>query len=147
LQQELQKARALRMNNACLVGRLTREPDVRYTQEGKAVARFTLAVDDYKETDFISCVAFDKQAEWLEKWASKGTKVELTGKIKTGSYTNKDGVKVYYTEVRANNVGFGESKADAENRGQTQSQQPQTENDGSGFMNIPDGIDEELPFK
>ena len=147
MQQELQKARALRMNNACLVGRLTREPDVRYTQEGKAVARFTLAVDDYKETDFISCVAFDKQAEWLEKWASKGTKVELTGKIKTGSYTNKDGVKVYYTEVRANNVGFGESKADAENRGQTQSQQPQTEDDGSDFMNIPDGIDEELPFK
>ncbi|RKM60999.1 single-stranded DNA-binding protein [Butyrivibrio sp. CB08] len=135
------------MNNACLVGRLTREPDVRYTQEGKAVARFTLAVDDYKETDFISCVAFDKQAEWLEKWASKGTKVELTGKIKTGSYTNKDGVKVYYTEVRANSVGFGESKTDAENRGQTQSQQPQTEDDGSGFMNIPDGIDEELPFK
>lgn len=137
------------MNIAALTGRLTREPDVRYTNEGKAVARFTLAVDDYKDTDFISCVAFEKQAEWLEKWASKGTKVELTGKIKTGNYTNKDGVKVYYTEVRANSVGFGESKADAENRGQTQSQQPseQAADDGSGFMSIPDGIDEELPFK
>ena len=135
------------MNIAALVGRLTKEPDVRYTQEDKAVARFTLAVDDYKDTDFISCVAFDKQAEWLEKWASKGTKVELTGKIKTGSYTNRDGAKVYYTEVRANSVGFGESKADAENRGQAQEQQTAQQDNGSGFMDIPDGLDEELPFK
>jgi len=134
------------MNIAALVGRLTKEPVITYTQDSRAVARFTLAVDDYKDTDFISCVAFDKQAEWLEKWASKGTKVELTGKIKTGSYTNRDGAKVYYTEVRANSVGFGESKADAENRGQAQEQQPQQDN-GSGFMDIPDGLDEELPFK
>lgn len=135
------------MNIAALVGRLTKEPVITYTQDSRAVARFTLAVDDYKDTDFISCVAFDKQAEWLEKWASKGTKVELTGKIKTGSYTNRDGAKVYYTEVRANSVGFGESKTEAENRGQTQEQQPAQQDNGSGFMNIPDGLDEELPFK
>ena len=135
------------MNIAALVGRLTKEPVITYTQDSRAVARFTLAVDDYKDTDFISCVAFDKQAEWLEKWASKGTKVELTGKIKTGSYTNKDGAKVYYTEVRANSVGFGESKADAENRGQAQEQQTAQQDNGSGFMDIPDGLDEELPFK
>ena len=134
------------MNIAALVGRLTKEPVITYTQDSRAVARFTLAVDDYKDTDFISCVAFDKQAEWLEKWASKGTKVELTGKIKTGSYTNRDGAKVYYTEVRANSVGFGESKTEAENRGQTQGQPAQQDN-GSGFMDIPDGLDEELPFK
>lgn len=134
------------MNIAALVGRLTKEPVITYTQDSRAVARFTLAVDDYKDTDFISCVAFDKQAEWLEKWASKGTKVELTGKIKTGSYTNRDGAKVYYTEVRANSVGFGESKTEAENRGQTQ-EQPAQQDNGSGFMDIPDGLDEELPFK
>ena len=135
------------MNIAALVGRLTKEPVITYTQDSRAVARFTLAVDDYKDTDFISCVAFDKQAEWLEKWASKGTKVELTGKIKTGSYTNRDGAKVYYTEVRANSVGFGESKTEAENRGQAQEQQPAQQGNGSGFMDIPDGLDEELPFK
>lgn len=135
------------MNIAAIVGRLTKEPVITYTQDSRAVARFTLAVDDYKDTDFISCVAFDKQAEWLEKWASKGTKVELTGKIKTGSYTNRDGAKVYYTEVRANSVGFGESKADAENRGQAQEQQTAQQDNGSGFMDIPDGLDEELPFK
>lgn len=134
------------MNIAALVGRLTKEPVITYTQDSRAVARFTLAVDDYKDTDFISCVAFDKQAEWLEKWASKGTKVELTGKIKTGSYTNRDGAKVYYTEVRANSVGFGESKTEAENRGQAQ-EQPAQQDNGSGFMDIPDGLDEELPFK
>ncbi len=135
------------MNNVSLTGRLTRPAEIRYTQgdTSKAVARFTLAVDDYKDTDFISCVAFDKQAEWVEKWTNKGTKVELTGKIKTGSYTKQDGTKVYYTEVRANSVGFGESKADAENRGQAQ--QPQQAADNSdGFMQIPDGIDDELPF-
>lgn len=139
------------MNNAVLSGRLTKNAEVRYGGEdgSVAIARFTLAVQDYKGTDFISIRALGKQAEWVEKWTSKGTKVELTGKIKTGSYTSKQtGNKVYYTEVLANSVGFGESKTEAEARsGSRQQEEPQESmTDADGFMNIPDGIDEELPF-
>lgn len=102
-----------------------------------------------KGTDFINIRALGKQAEWVEKWTSKGTKVELTGKIKTGSYTSKQtGNKVYYTEVLANSVGFGESKTEAEARsGSRQQEEPrESMTDADGFMSIPDGIDEELPF-
>ena len=133
------------MNIAALVGRLTKEPDARYTQDGKAVARFTLAVDDYKDTDFISCVAFDKQAEWVEKWANKGTKVELTGRLKTGHYTGKDGKEVYYTEVLVNSIGFGETKYEAEQRAGRGQQT--AEDTGAGFMDIPDDAADELPFR
>lgn len=135
------------MNNVSLSGRLTKNPDTRYGGQDSSVAisRFTIAVDDYKETDFISIRCLGRTAEWVEKWLSKGNKVEVTGKIKTGSYTNRDGVKVYYTEVLANNVGFGESKAEAENRQQAAGQEPPASN-SDGFMQIPDGIDEELPF-
>lgn len=105
-----------------------------------AITRFTLAVDDGKDTDFINIKCFGRTAEWAQKWLSKGSRVEVTGKIKTGSYeSQRTGSKVYYTEVVANSVGFGESKAEAEARGQ---QLPESD----GFMNIPEGADEELPF-
>ena len=144
------------MNKVILMGRLTRDPDIRQSQgeNSMTIARYTLAVDRRfrrngadQQADFINIVAFGKSAEFVEKYAHKGTKLVVSGRIQTGSYTNKDGAKVYYTEVRANSVGFGESKADAENRGQAQEQQPAQQDNGSGFMDIPDGLDEELPFK
>jgi len=134
------------MNKTELTGRLTREPEVRYggADNSTAIARFTLAVDDRgKETDFIACKAIGKLGEWVEKYLHKGTKVELVGKIKTGSY-DKDGSKVYYTEVLAQELNFGESKAEAAGRGSNAAEQPQQDSDG--FMNIPDGLDDELPF-
>lgn len=133
---------AERMNNVSLTGRLTREPELRYggQDNSTAITRFTLAVDDGKDTDFINIKCFGRTAEWAKKWLSKGSRAEVTGKIKTGSYeSQRTGSKVYYTEVVANSVGFGESKAEAEARGQ---QLPESD----GFMNIPEGADEELPF-
>lgn len=130
------------MNKVMLMGRLTREPEVRYTQgeNSLAIARFTLAVNrKYKsngkeEADFIGCVAFGKTAEFIEKYLHQGTKVVVCGRIQTGSYTNKDGKKVYTTDVVIEETEFAESKG-------AQKQEP-----GDGFMDIPDGIDEELPF-
>ncbi|WP_333685678.1 single-stranded DNA-binding protein, partial [Enterocloster lavalensis] len=103
------------MNSVQLVGRLTRDPDVRYTDGGTTVARFTLAVDRrFKkdggdEADFISCVAFGKTAEFLEKWFRKGQHLGLTGRIQTGSYVNQEGTKIYTTDVVTENVEFVES--------------------------------------
>ena len=147
------------MNKVILMGRLTRDPEVRYSQaaEPLAIARYTLAVDrrfkrDGDQTaDFIGCVAFGKLGEFAEKYLRKGTKVVVTGRIQTGSYTNKDGVKVYTTEVIVEEQEFAESRAEAEaNRASFQRQSapsPAPSADaGDGFMNIPDGIDEELPF-
>ena len=140
------------MNKVILMGRLTRDPQVRYTQgqDSMAIARFTLAVDrrgrkqeGQQDADFPSCVAFGKSAEFVEKYVHQGTKIVLTGRIQTGSYTNKDNIKVYTTEVIAEDIEFAESKAAAEGSGGHQKPE-QTENDG--FMNIPEGIDEELPF-
>ncbi len=131
------------MNSVALTGRLTKAPELRYGgQDGNtAIARFTLAVDDGRDTDFINIKCFGRTAEWVEKWLSKGSRAEVTGKIKTGSYeSQKTGGKVYYTEVLANAVGFGETKAEAEAR--IAGQQPESD----GFMQIPDGIDDELPF-
>ena len=130
------------MNNVSLTGRLTREPELRYggQDNSTAITRFTLAVDDGKDTDFINIKCFGRTAEWAQKWLSKGSKAEVTGKIKTGSYeSQRTGGKVYYTEVVANSVGFGESKAEAEARGQ---QLPESD----GFMNIPEGADEDDIF-
>ena len=140
------------INSVNLTGRLTRDPDVRYTDGGTSIARFTLAVDrrfrqdDGPTADFPSCVAFGKTAEFIERYFRQGMKLELTGRIQTGSYTNKDGVKVYTTDVIAEQVGFGESKSASQGQ----------ENEGSpggfnaagddGFMNIPDDVEEELPF-
>ena len=149
------------MIKVILMGRLTRDPEVRYSQGGEnslAIARYTLAVDrrfkrngDDQTADFIGCVAFGRNAEFAEKYFRQGLKVVVTGRIQTGSYTNKDGVKVYTTEVIVEEQEFAESRAEAEaNRASFQRQSapsPAPSADaGDGFMNIPDGIDEELPF-
>ena len=138
------------MNNVQLVGRFTRDPDIRYTDGGSSIARFNLAVDRaYKReggdsADFIGCIAFGKTAEFIEKYFHKGQRIGLTGRIQTGSYTNKDGVKVYTTDVVAERVEFVESKGNGgDNSSRADSGQNQYPED---FMAIPDGIDEELPF-
>ena len=142
------------MNKVILMGRLTRDPEVRYSagENSLAIARYTLAVDrrfkrDGEATaDFISCVVFGKQAEFAEKYFRQGIRIVVSGRIQTGSYTNKDNIKVYTTEVIVEDIKFAESKAAAEgSSGAGGHQKPdQTQNDG--FMNIPEGIDEELPF-
>lgn len=143
------------MNKVILVGRLTRDPEVRYTQgeNQTAIARYTLAVDrrfkrDGEPTaDFINCVVFGKSAEFAEKYFRQGLRVAISGRITTGSYTNKDGIKVYTTEVTVEDQEFAESKAESE-ANKTSVQQAASANVGSsdGFMNIPDDIPEELPF-
>lgn len=159
------------MNRVILMGRLTRDPVVRYTagDQSLAIARYTLAVDrrqsrnnnngDEQTADFIDCVAFGRNGEFAEKYLHKGTKIAVVGRIQTGSYTNKDGVKVYTTEVVVEDHEFCESKnaSNGENGGGNnhnsgggsynngnRSQAPSGA--GDGFMNVPDGIDEELPF-
>ena len=147
------------MNKVILMGRLTRDPEVRYSQGDTplAIARYSLAVDrrgnrnsqDGQTADFINCVAFGKAGEFAEKYFRKGTKILVTGRIQTGSYTNKDGAKVYTTDVVIEDQEFAESKANSGNSGNTGNTgndvpAPMPETDG--FMNIPDGIDEELPF-
>ena len=144
------------MNKVILMGRLTRNPDVRYSQGEKAtcVARYTLAVnrrfrrEGDQDADFINCVAFGRQGEFAEKYLKQGTKIVISGRIQTGSYTNRDGVKVYTTDVVVEECEFAESKNVAgENSGFTPSDRPSPSSAaGDGFMNIPDGIDEELPF-
>lgn len=135
------------MNSVALVGRLTADPEVRYTQNGQSIANFTIAVDRrFKkeggpDADFPRINAFGKTAEFIEKYFSKGMRIGITGRIQTGSYTDKDGRKVYTTDVVAENVEFVERKADG----------PTDQNktgrvDENGFEDIPDGIDEELPF-
>ena len=147
------------MNKVILMGRLVREPEVRYTQaaEPMAIARFTLAVnrrgggnsEGAPTADFINCVAFGKNGEFAEKYLRKGIKIAIIGRIQTGSYTNKDGVKVYTTDIVVDECEFAESKASSGNegssteRGQNRREQ---EVDNDGFLNIPDGIEEELPF-
>ena len=151
------------MNKVVLMGRLTRDPEVRYSQGEKAtaIARYTLAVDrtfkrDGEQTaDFINCVVFGRSAEFAERYFRQGTKIAISGRIQTGSYTNKDGVKVYTTEVVVDEQEFAESKAASANSGfqpqggyqQAAPAKPSPNAAiGDGFMNIPDGIDEELPF-
>ena len=144
------------MNAAVLMGRLTRDPDVRYTQgpEQKAVARFTLAVDrrirseNGPSADFISCVAFGKAAEFIEKYFRKGMKMGVTGRIQTGSYTNREGQKVYTTNVVCTEVEFVEKKAAGDGSGNQAAGAGQDYGapDDDGFMNIPDALDDNLPF-
>lgn len=139
------------------MGRLTRDPEVRYSQGENplAIARYTLAVDrrfrrdGEQSADFIQCVAFGRQAEHAERYYRQGLKVVVSGRIQTGSYTNRDGVKVYTTEVVVEEQEFAESKASSDaNAGGFQSAPAPAPSApaGDGFMNIPDGIDEELPF-
>ncbi len=148
------------MNRVILIGRLTRDPDIRYSQNDQtmAIARYTLAVDrrgrrdggDGQQTaDFISCVTFGRSAEFAEKYLRKGTKIAVTGRIQTGSYTNRDGQKVYTTDVIVEDHEFVESKgasaAGGESAGSAETPAPESAV-GDGFMNIPDGLDEDLPF-
>lgn len=143
------------MNRSILMGRLTRDPDIRYTTgaEPMAIGRFTLAVDrrfakdGEQSADFISCVAFGKRAEFLEKYCHKGTKLVVEGRIQTGSY-EKDGQKVYTTDVVVENLEFAESKASAQNNGVNTGSSygaPSPEN-ADGFVNIPEELEAELPF-
>ena len=131
------------MNKVILMGRLVRDPEVRSGE--MTVARYTLAVDrrfkreGEASADFINCVAFGKSGEFAEKYFRKGTKVAICGRIQTGSYTNRDGQKVYTTDIIVEEQEFAESKNSASATTQTASSE-------DGFMNIPDGIDEELPF-
>ena len=146
------------MNKVILMGRLTRDPEVRYSQgdASTAIARFSLAVDrrfrrdgEEQTADFINCVAFGRTAEFMERYARKGTKFVVEGRIQTGSYPNTDGQRVYTTDVVVDNVEFAESKANGEggNSGYVPNNRPTpSQAAGDGFMNIPDGIDEELPF-
>lgn len=138
------------MNKVILIGRLCADPEVRYSQNQNqtAVARYRLAVDrrykrDGEQTaDFIPCVAFGKAAEFAEKYLRQGTKIAITGRIQTGSYTNKDGQKIYTTDVVVEDHEFAESKGASSGNGGTAPQAA----DPDGFMSLPDGIDEELPF-
>ena len=146
------------MNKVILMGRLTRDAEIRYSQgeSPTAIARFSLAVDrrfrrdnDEQTADFINCVAFNKTAEFLERFGRKGTKFVLEGRIQTGSYTNKDGQRVYTTDVVVENIEFAESKNSNGGDGYSgagASAPSPSGAAGDGFMNIPDGIDEELPF-
>lgn len=159
------------MNKVILMGRLTRDPDIRYTQgeNSMAVARFSLAVDrrragadGQREADFINCVTFGKNAEFAERYLHQGTKIVLTGRIQTGSYTNKEGQKVYTTDIVGEDIEFAESKAASENRqsgsgnsygsgssygGAQSRQEDYSSSVGEGFMNIPEGVEDEgLPF-
>lgn len=146
------------MNKWCGMGRLTREPDVRYTttKEGKsmAIARYTVAIDrrfkrqndDSQQTaDYISCVAFDKLGEFAEKYLKQGTKIVVSGRIQTGSYTNKDGQKVYTTDVVVEECEFAESKGATSQSTNTQPEPQEAPDDG--FMSIPEGLEADLPFK
>ena len=145
------------MNKVVLMGRLTRDPEVRYSQGENplAIARYTLAVDRRMKkegepsADFISCISFGRTAEFAEKYFRQGLRITICGRIQTGSYTNRDGQKVYTTEVVVEEQEFAESKAaSAEHAANfAPADRPSPSNAVSdGFMNIPDGIDEELPF-
>ena len=135
------------MNKVMLIGRLTRDPDIRYTQgeNAMAVARYTLAVnrsfrkEGEQEADFISCVAFKNNAEFTEKYLRQGSKVAIVGRLQTGSYVNREGHKVYTTDVIVEGQEFAESR-------KQENALPPHMADGAGFMNIPDDIDKDLPF-
>lgn len=138
------------MNKAILMGRLTRDPDIRYGgANNSCVARYSLAVvrrfkqDGQPDADFINCVAFGKNGEFAEKYLQKGTKIVVCGRIQTGSYTNRDGQKVYTTDVVVEEQEFAENKASGANQNAQQAINPAS---ADGFMQIPDSIEEEMPF-
>ena len=145
------------MNKFIGIGRLTRDPDVRYTQgeNSMCVARYTLAIDRHvkrdqnqQTADFISCLAFGKNGEFAEKYLHKGMKIAVTGRIQTGSYTNREGQKVYTTDIVVEDQEFAESKSAQQTGGAPQQKNGQPDNiaDEGGFMDIPDSMDEDLPF-
>lgn len=138
------------MNKFIGIGRLTRDPEIRYTtgENSMAIGRFTLAIErkfkkqGEQETDFINCVAFGKTAEFIEKYFKKGSKIAIIGRVTTGNYTNKDGHKVYTTDITVEEVEFADSK----NNNQSSTTSVTPTNSDTGFVNIPDGLDDELPF-
>lgn len=140
------------MNKVVLLGRLTKDPEVRYSQgeNAIAIARYTVAVnrrfkrENEPEADFINCVVFGKSAEFAEQYFRKGMRVSVAGRIQTGSYTNREGVRIYTTEIVVEEQEFAESRAE-QNRNANTTLNSANEK-GDGFMNIPDGFDEELPF-
>ena len=145
------------LNKVILMGRFTRDAELRSTPQGISTCSFSLAVDrnfvkpgEERKADFINCVSFGRTAEFAEKYYHKGTKVLVTGRIQTGSYTNKDGQRVYTTDIIADDIEFAESKnsagSDGGYNGGGSSRPAAPAAAGDGFMNIPDGIDEELPF-
>lgn len=143
------------MNKVILVGRLTRDPEVRYSQgdNATAVGRYTVAVERrFKRegeptADFISCVVFGRSAEFAEKYFRQGLRVSISGHIQTGNYVNKEGVKVYTTEVIVEEQEFAESRAEREaNKSHSQTAATPGTPAGDGFTSLPDGIDDELPF-
>ena len=137
------------MNNVALIGRLTRDPEVRMTTSNTAVGRYTLAVDRRfkkdgdQSADFIPCITFGKAAEFAEKYLSKGIKIAVTGRIQTGSYTNREGQKIYTTDIVVETQEFVESKNDSNRQAKPQEPPVQT---ADGFLSVPDGIAEELLF-
>lgn len=144
------------MNKVVLVGRLTRNPETRYSQgeNPTAISRYTLAVDrrfkreGQPDADFIRCVAFGRSGEFADRYFTQGMRVAVSGRIQTGSYTNRDGVKVYTTEVVVEDQEFAQSKSENNAPMPSASATPAApaEDPGDDFMNIPEGIDEELPF-
>ncbi|MGN0402052.1 MAG: single-stranded DNA-binding protein [Acetatifactor sp.] len=144
------------MNKVILMGRLTRDPEVRYSQGSSqtTIARFSIAVDrrfkreGEPDADFFNCTCFNKQAEFVERYLHKGVKVLLSGRVQNDNYTNKDGQMVYSVRIMVDEIEFAESKNAAGGNGGNMggSSAPATFGAGDGFMNIPDGIDEELPF-
>lgn len=141
------------MNKAILIGRMVRDAEIRWNQgeNQTCIARFTLAVNRKyarqgdKDADFISCIAFGKTAEFLERYGHKGIKFVVEGRIQTGSYTNREGQKVYTTDVVVESIEFGESKSAAVSNN-TNNDNMQQQTDENGFMLIPEGLEEELPF-
>ncbi len=147
------------MNKLILMGRLTRDPEIRYSQgeSSLAIARFSLAVDrrfkraGEPEADFFNCTAFGRQAEFVERYLKQGTKILLTGRVQNDNYTNREGQKVYSVQVIVEELEFAESKNASASSQPAGGYQPVMQPEpsqavGDGFMNIPDGIDEELPF-
>ena len=139
------------MNKVILMGRLTRDPEMRYGQSGTGVASFSIAVDrrfkreGQAEADFFNCTAFGKQGEFVEKYLKKGTKILVEGEIQQNNYTNKDGQEVRSYQVITNNIEFAESKNASQAGGGDSSFTPSTDA-GNDFLNIPDNVDEQLPF-
>lgn len=140
------------MNSVQLVGRFTRDPEVRYSDGGSTIARFSLAVDrrfkseNGPTADFPNCIAFGKTAEFIERYFRKGMRIGVQGRIQTGSYTNQDGNKVYTTDVVIESCEFVENKNTQQNSDENEGFGEHGEPSADGFINIPDGIDEELPF-
>ena len=140
------------MNKVIMIGRLTRDPEVSSSASGTAFARFSIAVDrrfkreGEPDADFFNCTSFGKQAEFVERYLKKGTKVVVSGRLQNNNYTNKDGQKVYDVRIMVEDIEFAESKNASSDGSYTGGQSQGSAAGGNDFLNIPDGLVEELPF-